>query len=87
MSKTGSFVRFGGLQRGKSQASAIMAAAMIKAGKKVALAYVDKETGEARCDPIVTVPGYEDGTQIEDHNCHRRNCDANPVATKPNEGA
>lgn len=77
----------GGRQLGKSHAMALVAAAMIKTGKRVALVYIDEDTGETRCDRVVTVPGYDDGRQIEDHKCDRRTCDGNSVAPEPDERA
>lgn len=53
-----------GLQRGKSHHQAQVAAAMLRAGKKVALASFDPATGEVRLENVVSVPGLPDGTQL-----------------------
>ncbi len=73
-------------RQGKSNAVAFAMAAAIKSGKKVGLAYTDRETGELRIDPVVTVPGYDDGTQLADHSRHRRRQRARRMLAERDEG-
>lgn len=57
-------INFGGKRGGKSFQQALKTADLIRAGSKVGLAYRDPETSELRVDPILSVPGFPDGTQL-----------------------
>jgi hypothetical protein len=42
---------------------AVYAAAQLKNGRKVFIASAGPD-GKMRCDPVVCVPGFDDGTQL-----------------------